>query len=67
MIVGLELLLAAVLALSRTDADELVPASWTLGTAAVRTRGAHDHEWITGPRGGVFYWTDRGTKVYRRR
>lgn len=49
------------------DGCELSPPSWALGEAHVRTRGAHEHEWIEGPRGGVYYLTPRGNKVYLRR
>lgn len=44
--------------------NELAPAAGTWGKFPLRTAGPHEHNWQTGPRGGVFYWTEHGTKVY---
>ena len=66
-ICALMMLLAASCAGLPDSSDTLVPPSWTLPAAHIRTRGAHEHDWIQGPRGGMYYLTPRGTKVYRRR
>lgn len=61
--------LLSMLALMHSDAcrSEMVPPAWEIGSRIPPTRRAHDHDWQTGPRGGVFYYTDHGTKVYRKK
>ena len=67
MVCGLMMLLALNSPGMPDSSRDLVPPAWTLPAAQLRTRGAHEHEWIEGPRGGVFYWSSRGTKVYQKR
>lgn len=53
--------------MARDGGGDMVPLSCMSGGRAVPTRAEHAHEWIEGPRGGMYYFTPWGSKVYRRK